>query len=500
MPFRYPIALELEGRTCVVVGGGSVGEHKARALLDAGARVRVIAEEFTEGLERAARRGELELVRKAYSHGDLAGAFLAIAATDDAAVNSAIFEEAEERHVLLNAVDDVEHCHFAVPSIVRRGDFVLAISTGGKAPALAKRLRAGLSDRFGSEYETLVNLLGEVREQTLVEREVDFDEWARRWQLALEEDLLGLVAQGRVEEAAGLVREILRAGGRRETAGDEPSSPEGDGRAVAASVQGGEAAAAGRVSIVGAGPGDPGLVTVRGKEALAAADVVVYDRLVHPSLLEGKTAIFAGKEPGRHCIDQAEINALLIRLAREGKDVVRLKGGDPFVFGRGAEEAEALAAAGIEFAVVPAPTSATAALAYAGIPLTDRRLSSSVAFVTGHCTSGREVNWRELASAVDTLVVLMGLRRVDEIVSELIAGGRDPATPSAVIENGTLPEQRVIRSDLAALPEAARGAGVQSPAIIVVGDVVGLSERIGWFEQSVADEGDPQKLQLAGRR
>src|SRR5207245_855589 len=240
----------------------------------------------------------------------------------------------------------------------------ISISTGGKAPALAKRLRAELSEQFGPEWGALVDMLAEARAEAIGERDVDFETWAERWQVALDHDLVALVRDGRGAEA----REVVR------------------------------------------------------------------DRLGRPSLWEGKAAVDAGKEPGSHRVDQEQINALLVRLAGEGKRVVRLKGGDPFVFGRGAEEAEALAGAGVPFEVVPAPTSAVAAAASAGIPVTDRRWSSSVAIVTGHCASG-DVDWAALATAVDTIVVLMGLGRLGEIAGRLIAAGRSPHTPAAVVEN-----------------------------------------------------------------
>lgn len=473
MPFRYPIALEIEDRRCVVIGGGEVGEHKARALLTAGARVVVISKEFTEGLENLARRGVVELVRKGYSFGDLESAFLAIAATDDRSVNAEIFMEAEERGVLLNAVDDNEHCHFAVPSIVRRGDFTVAISTGGKAPALSKRLRMDLARQFGPEYGTLVDLLGEVREEVLPGREADFETWAAWWQIVLDSDLVGMIREGRIEEAKAVVRRALTEG--------RASQPTADLRARSHDGHR-EIASLGKVWIVGAGPGDPGLITVRGREVLDQADAVVYDRLVHPSLVEGKEAIFVGKEAADHPVPQRQINDLLVRLAREAKLVVRLKGGDPFVFGRGGEEAEALAAAGIEFEVVPAPTSAIAALAYAGIPVTDRRFSSSVAIVTGHCAGEGDVDWMRLATSVDSIVILMGLGRLASIVDRLIDGGRDPSTSAAIVENGTLASQRVITGELRDLPRAAAEADARSPAIIVVGEVVRLRERIAWFE------------------
>jgi len=455
MAFGYPVSLELSGRRCVVVGGGSMAEEKITALLDAGATVTVVGEPVTEGIRRLAAEDRLELVERAYADGDLKGAFLAIAATDDTSVNGEIFSEAERCGVLLNAVDDVEHCHFSVPAVVRREDFVLAVSTGGRAPALAKRLRMRLADQFGPEYGTLVNLLGEARAEAIAYREGDFASWARRWQGALDHDLVSLVRRGRVHEAKRLVLQALQG----ETSAPRP----------------------GRVWIVGAGPGDPGLLTVRGREALFTADVVVYDRLVPAELIDGTEAVYVGKRAGDHAVPQSEINKLLVDLARDGKRVVRLKGGDPFVFGRGSEEAEALAAEGIEFEVVPGPSSAVAALAYAGIPVTDRRFASSVAVVTGHCSPDKTVDWRALATGVDTIVVLMGLANFAHIVEALLEGGRSPATPAAVIQDGTLPSQRVVEADLGHIRDAVEAAAIGSPAILVVGEVVRLRERIAWF-------------------
>jgi uroporphyrinogen III methyltransferase/synthase len=252
----------------------------------------------------------------------------------------------------------------------------------------------------------------------------------------------------------------------------------------------------GWVSIVGAGPGDPDLITVRGRAALDAADVVVHDRLVHPALIAGRVTIDVGKEPGRHPVPQEGINALLVALARQGKRVVRLKGGDPFLFGRGSEEAEALALAGIGFDVVPAPTSALAALAYAGIPATDRRCASSVAVVTGHSADGGAVDWDRVATATDTLVVLMGLGRLDEIVEQLVAAGRSPDTPAAVVSQGTLPEQQVVGAALARIPKAVAAADLPGPALLVVGDVVRLSERIAWF--GAPGPGGRSKMKFVG--
>jgi uroporphyrin-III C-methyltransferase/precorrin-2 dehydrogenase/sirohydrochlorin ferrochelatase len=447
--FGFPVSLELRGRRCVVLGGGEMAEPKVRALLDAGADVTVIAPDPSEGVAALGRQGRITLVQRVYERGDLSGAFLAIAASDPE-VTAAAFAEAEDERVLFNAVDDVAHCHFAAPSVVRRGDLTVAISTGGRAPALAKRLREQLSDVLGPEYAAVIELLSEAREEALRTRDVEFPVWAERWARAVAHDLPGLVAEGRVGEARSLVDRSLS--GAEEASADRA-----------------------HVAIVGAGPGDPGLITVRGKRLVDEADVVVHDTLVHPDLYAGKVAIPAEKESGQRGVSQERTSALLIRLARKGKRVVRLKGGDPYVFGRGAEEAKAIADAGIPFEVVPAPSSVIAVPAYAGIPVTDRRLASSVAFVAGH-TTGRPVDWHLLARSVDTLVILMGRDRLTSIVAALIQGGRDASTPAAVIENGTLPGQRVVTARLEDLPAVAAQRGFGSPSLVVIGDVVGLRD------------------------
>ena len=462
MAFGYPVMLELQGRRCVVIGGGAVGEGKVQSLLEAGALVTVVAPELTAGLDDLARDGTITAVRRPYLPGDLEGALLAIAATDDSATNARIFSEANERGVLLNAVDDIHHCHFAAPSVIRRGDLIVALSTGGKAPALAKQLRRKLASQFSEEYAALLEMLSEVRQKALAVRKVDFEEWAKRWERAMDRDLLRMVKEGRIQEA----RDLLWA---------DLNQPVPDG-----------ARSRGFVWIVGAGPGDPDLITVKAKNVLDRADVVVYDRLVSPELIEGKEAIYAGKAPGSHSAPQEEINALLIRLASEGKVVVRLKGGDPYVFGRGGEEAEALSAAGIEYSVVPGPSSATAALAAAGIPVTDRRYASSVTIATGHCGGSQSVDWKTIAGGAETIVILMGMKNIQEIVEKLVEGGLSPQTPAAIVENGTLPSQRVVVSELGEVSAAASAQGFGSPAVIVVGEVVRLREKLLRAQETIA--------------
>ena len=251
----------------------------------------------------------------------------------------------------------------------------------------------------------------------------------------------------------------------------------------------------GFVSLVGAGPGDPGLITVKGRDRIAEADVVVYDRLVHPDLLDlapsSAERLYIGKAYGRHVLEQEELSNLLVFLAAQGKRVVRLKGGDPFVYGRGGEEAAALAAAGIDFEIVPGISSAVAAPAYAGIPVTDRRTASSVVFVSGHRSPEdpeSTVDWQALGKSVDTIVILMGTKHYGAIAAALMAGGKRPTTPVAIVESGTLPEQRTTISTLGSLEEGLAPAGMTSPSVIVVGEVVRLREKLAWFEELVSAE------------
>jgi len=457
----YPAFLDLRGRRAVVIGGGAIAEQKVVGLLAAGARVTVISPGVSRRLEDLAAAGTVTIERRPYRPGDLAGAFLAIAATDDRAANRAVWVEAEARGVLLNAVDDLPHCSFIAPAIHRQGDVAVAVSTAGKSPALAVRLRERIGRLIGPEYATLLELLGELRAE-LARRVPDARIRTRLWYRIVDSDAIELVRRG---DVAGARRRI----GRLVEAAEEPAT-RGEGI----------------VYIVGAGPGDPGLITRRGLERLRAAEVVVYDRLVHPDLLEEAPPwaerIFVGKRPGSegHSLPQEQINTLLIETARGGRVVVRLKGGDPFVFGRGAEECEALRAAGVAYEVVPGVTSAIAAPGAAGIPVTHRRHASAFAVVAGHeCDAASDLDWDALAR-LPALVFLMGLRALPQITARLIAHGMPEETPAAVIASATLPEQRSVIGTLATLAERAAAARLEPPATLVVGDIVAaapLAER-----------------------
>jgi uroporphyrin-III C-methyltransferase/precorrin-2 dehydrogenase/sirohydrochlorin ferrochelatase len=457
--------LDLRGRPAVVVGGGTVAETKVGPLVDAGARVTVVAPALTPGLALRVREAGLTHLSREYAAGDLAGAHLVIAATDDPEVNHAVHAEAEARGVLVNVVDDPPYCGFILPSILRRGDLVVAVSTSGNAPALAVRIRERIERELGSEYARFLEIAGTLR-KPLAQKYPDFLVRKRLWYRLVDSDVLVLLRAGDEARALERIFEIMGVSG-------ENSVGLGD------SVPLWFAVPAGRVYLVGAGPGDPKLITARGLEVLRRADVVVYDRLVSHALLDEAPPeaelVYAGKAPGGHCMQQEGINALLVQEARAGKTVVRLKGGDPFVFGRGAEEALACAEAGVPWEVVPGVSSVVGVTARAGIPLTTRGYGGSFAVATAHrAEDGTDpLDWEALAR-MDTLVVLMGVERLGEVVSRLREHGRAVETPIALVENGTLPNERVVEGTLADIVERASRARVRPPAVIVVGGVVRL--------------------------
>ncbi|RPJ74428.1 MAG: uroporphyrinogen-III C-methyltransferase [Acidobacteria bacterium] len=436
----FPIFVNLQGVPVVVIGAGAVAERKVSALLEAGARVTVVAPDATPAIDSWAADGRLALKRRRYEAGDLRGARLAYAATGDDEVNRGVRLEALREGAWLNAVDQPDLCDFISPAVVRRGDLTLAISTNGRAPGLAKRIREQLEGHFHEEY-------------------------------------------GAVVEQAAAERDRLRAGPSATAGGasaDPATAVEGAGSSLPA------AGRQGRVFLVGAGPGDIDLITVKGLKLLQAADVVVYDALVDKRVLEccrrGACLHYVGKRDKRHTKPQAEINELLIQEARAGRLVVRLKGGDPFIFGRGGEEAEALAAAGVAFEVVPGVSAGIGVPAYAGIPLTHRDFTSELVFVTGHeCGNGRQpVDWKRYAAGSASIVIFMGLHSLPEVARQLLAHGRDPECPVAVIENGTTAEQRTLVAPLARVAEQVSAAGVQPPALVVIGEVVRLRDKIAW--------------------
>ncbi len=453
-----PIFLDVRERPCLVVGGGEVAARKCALLLRAGAHVTVLAPELGMSLEAERASGRIEHRAAHFRDEDLAGQALAIAATDDEEVNRAVAAAAAARAIPVNVVDRPDLCTFILPSVLERAPLTVAVSSGGASPVLARLLRARLESFIPAGYGRLAALAGAFRER--VKQRFKPQERRRFWERVLQGPIAELVYSGRDAEARKALEEVL------------------DSRLA---LGGGE------VSLVGAGPGDPDLLTFRALRLMQQADVVVYDRLVSRAVLDlvrlEAERIYAGKERARHAIPQEDINHLLVRLAREGKRVVRLKGGDPFIFGRGGEEIDTLAAEGIPFQVVPGITAASGCASYAGIPLTHRDCSQSVVFVTGHLQDGSmNLNWPALAQPNQTIVFYMGLLGVDVLCRELAAHGMPRATPAALIQQGTMPQQRVLAGTLETLPEIVRRGEVKAPTLIIVGEVVRLRERLKWFE------------------
>jgi len=470
-----PIFFDIRAQPCLVVGGGEVALRKCAILLRAGARVTVLAPSLNPAFEADLAASRIAHRAASFRDEDLAGFVLAIAATGDDTVNRAVAAAARLRRIPVNVVDQPALCSFILPSIIERAPLIVAVSSGGASPVLARLLRARLETLIPAGYGRLAALAGAFRDQ--VKARFKPAERRRFWERVLQGPIAELVFSGREAEA----RAGLQAALEDPRLADPGLSPH---LSPHLSLTGGE------VSLVGAGPGDPDLLTFRALRLMQQADVVVYDRLVSRPILDlvrlEAERIYAGKERAKHALPQEDINQLLVRLAKEGKRVVRLKGGDPFIFGRGGEEIDTLAAEGIPFQVVPGITAAAGCASYAGIPLTHRDYAQSVVFVTGHVQDGSmNLNWRALAQPGQTIVFYMGLLGVDILCSQLIAHGLSAATPAALIQQGTLPQQRVLAGDLASLPELVRAGGVKAPTLIIIGEVVRLRERLKWFEPAV---------------
>jgi len=458
-PALYPLFANLHGRTVLVVGGGGVARRKALALLEAGARVVVGALRLEPALAGLAATGRIEFRESAFDPAWLDDAWLAIAATDDAATNRAVAAAGEARRVWINVVDDAELSAFHVPARIERGPLQVAISSGGGAPMLARHLRATLETQLDASLGALAGLLSRERDR-IRQTFPDVAQRRRFFDRLLAGPVPRLLRQQRTRRAQQSFDAALSAKTKQ--------------------------APSGSVVLVGAGPGDPGLLTLRGLRALNEADVILYDRLVSDSVLRlarrDAERIEVGKQAGDHGITQQGIHALMVEHARAGKRVVRLKGGDPFVFGRGGEELEVLRAHGIDYEVVPGITAALACAAYAGIPLTHRDRAQSLRLVTAHRKDSLDAtDWRSLAQERQTLAVYMGVAMLDTLQSQLLAHGRSPDTPFALIENGSRAEQRVIAGPLSELVELARIHDAKSPSLLIVGEVAALARELHWF-------------------
>jgi uroporphyrin-III C-methyltransferase/precorrin-2 dehydrogenase/sirohydrochlorin ferrochelatase len=453
----FPLFLDIKDRKVVVVGGGTIAERKIDLFQSAGPKIAIVSPIVTESLAARVAAGQFTWEARSFEEADVIGATVIVAATDSPDVNQRVAAAATARGIPVNVVDDLELSTGILPAIVDRSPLVIAVSTEGSAPAFARYVRARIESAIDESFGDLATFLRRMRDR-IKQRFPDLGQRRRFYGALLEGEVPDALRRRRPIEAEAAFEHALHAG-----------------------VQEG-----GRVDLVGAGPGDPGLLTLNALRALQAADVVLHDRLVSADVLalcrREAELIPVGKAAGYHSVPQDEINALLVQHARAGRRVVRLKGGDPFVFGRGGEEIEVLAALRIPYSVVPGVTAAIACGAYAGIPLTHRDHARGVRFVTAHCKSALDsVDWASLAHEKDTLAVYMGVGSISRIEAELLAHGSDPETPVAFIENGSRPEQRVVVGTLAGAHALAAREQIGSPALLIIGSVVSLAERLAWF-------------------
>lgn len=462
-----PIFLDLRGRNGLVVGGGDAAARKATLMLSAGAWVTVVSPEplsatFSElaGTDRLIHR------REAFCAELLDGMDVVFAASQDGALDKAVHDAARARHLPVNVVDKPDICSFIMPSIIDRSPVVVAVSSGGEAPVLSRLLRARLETLIPAAYGRLAALAGRFKHAV---REKFATTEARRkfWEQALLSPVAEMVFSGREQEAEASLKAMLGAAG---------TAPE-----------------TGEVYLVGAGPGNPDLLTFRALRLMQQADIVVYDRLVAPTILDmcrrDADRLYVGKERDHHAVPQDEINLLLVRLAKEGKRVLRLKGGDPFIFGRGGEEIETLREHGVPFQVVPAVTAAAGVASYAGIPLTHRDHAQALILVTGHLKDGSmDLDWDMLCRPGQTIVIYMGLKGLVTLCAEMKKHGMPADTPAAIVQQGTTLNQKVVTGTLDSLPSLAAKAELKPPTLIIVGSVVSLHAKLNWFHPEPADD------------
>jgi uroporphyrin-III C-methyltransferase / precorrin-2 dehydrogenase / sirohydrochlorin ferrochelatase len=461
-----PIFLDVRHKPCLVVGGGEVAVRKVASLVRAGAAVTLVAPVLAEPLRQSLADGAFVHREREFDAADLDGALLVIAATADRAVNRRVAELANARGIPVNVVDQAADSTFIMPSVIDRSPVVVAVSTGAASPVLARLLRTRLESVVPAGYGRLAELCARYRDQVKA-RFADQRDRRRFWDRVLQGGVAERVFSGHMDEADAAMELELGA-----------KTPATD---------------LGEVYLVGAGPGDPDLLTFRALRLMQQADVVVYDRLVAKPILDmtrrDARRVYVGKERNNHAMRQEEINRLLADLAKEGHRVLRLKGGDPFIFGRGGEEIDTLAAEGIPFQVVPGITAASGCAAYAGIPLTHRDYAQSVTFVTGHLKDGTmDLNWSQLAQPSQTLVFYMGLVGLPVIVRELTAHGVSPAMPVALIQQGTTHLQRVYTGTLANILDVVETDPPKPPTLVIVGEVVSLRGKLNWYKAPARSE------------
>ena len=455
----FPIFLDLKKRRCLLVGGGDIATRKGRLLSKAGAKLRIVAPEISAELRELAAQNHGEIFEREYQSSDVDDCVIVVAATDIEPLNEKISHDAKAKNIPVNVVDSPALCTYITPAIIDRSPLVIAISSGGESPVLARLIRAKLETLIPVAYGRLAQIASDWRDR--VKARFDNGDSRRRfWEKVLQGPAAELVLNGQETAAEKIIES--------EIAKQDDSITQGE------------------VYLVGGGPGDPELLTLRALRLMQQADVVLYDRLVSDGVMElvrrDAERIYVGKRRSEHAMQQENINQLLVDLALQGKRVLRLKGGDPFIFGRGGEEIELLAQNNIPFQVVPGITAASGCAAYAGIPLTHRDYAQSVRFVTGHLKDdSTNVQWPELANPTQTIVFYMGLVGLKDICESLILHGRASSTPVALIERGTTQQQRVLIADLATIAEVVASQDVHAPTLFIVGDVVRLHENLKWF-------------------
>ncbi len=493
----YPISLNLSGRRCLVVGGGGVALRKIDGLLEEGAEVTVVAREPCAAIEKLAAAGRIELQHRAYRSGEATGFALVMVATDDNETNRQVFSEADSAGILANVADVPDLCHFHLPARVRRGTLQLGIASAGEAPFAVRRLRQVLEKTFGDEWGEWMEAAGRfrraVRERNLPADDAE-DLYDRFFAATVDPDRLRARVPSAAEETEWLGATAIDTGAVEEM--EWPGATAVDTGTAARAAEsdtdpstGPESPEIGLVSLIGSGPGDPGLLTLRGRRRLLAADAVVYDRLaktVLPCDLDAGVELHGvGKEDGHHPVAQDDINRLLVRLARDGKRVARLKGGDPFVFGRGGEEALALRRAGVPFEVVPCVTAGIAAPAYMGIPVTQRGEVERLTLVTAHESiknGGPKVRWDLLATDPRaTLIGYMGVASMRTVAGRLMDSGMPADTPAAMIERATTSAQRSVVATVGTLADRMDEADIKPPALFVIGSTVRHVGELDWF-------------------
>ncbi|MEQ1344026.1 siroheme synthase CysG [Acinetobacter seifertii] len=453
----FPISLKLQQQRCLIVGGGHIALRKATLLSKAGAIIDIVAPEIEEQLLQLVTTTNGQHFVEVFSEKFLSTPYrLVIAATNDPQVNKTVFEQCEVRNLLVNSVDDIPHCRFMVPAIIDRSPLVISVASNGTSPVLSRQIRTQLETSIPHGMGKLAEFSGKWRNQ-VKEKISNPDERRIFWENLYASPLKEQVFNDNLDVADSMLEQALQ----------EWKAPKGE------------------VYLVGAGPGDPELLTLKALRLMQQADVVIYDRLVSQPILElcrrDATKIYVGKARSNHSVPQDGINALLVEYAQQGKRVCRLKGGDPFIFGRGGEEIQELFQAGVPFQVVPGITAASGCSAYAGIPLTHRDYAQSVRFLTGHLKEGSpELPWNELVYENQTLVLYMGLVGLERICEQLIAHGQRPDMPVALISKGTTPEQKVVVGSLADIASKVTEHQIHAPTLTIIGEVVRLREQLQW--------------------